>query len=180
MYEGDTSYYVFLSALGCAILVLLAAASRYLHAERMVHLWVTVVLSWPLVRDLAVLMMKERTQAMTDATMTHVHATETFATIPVFGMIGALSFLLPRPFKWRLKFLGSFVVINLGSTSQMEYPHIGDTCSVVATTKNEIAPLLAGFFCVLLTCGNEACVGAGGMGAGPAWPGAWTRGSLEY
>ena len=127
----------------------------------------SVLLGWPLLRDALVLVMVRRTRVTTE-TLERVRQTELFATIPVFGVVGALSFMLPRPFGWRLKLVGLFFCINLLCCSQMEYPHIGDASPVLATLQNELAPFLGGFLLLLLACGNES------RGAGPAWPRAWT------
>lgn len=171
----DTSYFAYLCILGALCLLVLAAAAQWLSFDAMAYAWGGFIVSWPLIRDASVLLLQEQTEATTAQTVAQVNVAFYWTRL-VFFLLGILHHMVPKTLQWRVRVAALCIVINLVSTSRMEYPHIGDTPSIVATSMNEIAPFIAGFASVLLACGNTH----GRNGFLPAWPRLWARKTDDF
>ena len=167
---GDMSYWPILCAIGALCLIVLAAAAQFLTLDRMANVWACFILSWPPLRDLTVLLLQPKTQPTTAATVAEVHVAF-YGTRCTFFLAGILHHMYPKPLRWRVRVLAMHVVVNLLCTARMEYPHIGETPPVIATSTNEVVPFLAGFAFTLLAFGNAR----GRAGTLPVWPRAWAR-----
>ena len=173
---GDMSYFPFLCIIGALCLLALAAAAQILSMDHMANAAAGLLLGWPPLRDVSVLLLRKQTEATTPQTVAGVDVAF-IATRITFFLLGLVHHMSPKPLRWRLKVLALHALINLLCTANMEYPHIGGTPSVVATSTNEIIPLLAGFTLALLSCGNTGSVRT--RDALPRWPRAWARHSYD-
>lgn len=171
----DTSYFSYICIGGGFSLLVLAAAAQWLSIDAMAYAWARFIAAWPLIRDAAILLLREQTEATTAQTVEQVQVA-LYWTQLVFFLLGILHHMVPKSLRWRLRALALFAVINVLSTSQMVYPHLGDTPPIFATCSNEIGPFVAGFTSVLLVCGNAH----GREGYLPVWPRVWTRGTDDF